>query len=147
MRFTSDVIVDRSQRQVDAFFAEPGNLAKWDRSVARVIPTSEGATAVGFTFDTIAPSGLRMSYRITEHVAGERTSITLERSPMFRAALWTLSYQSLRTSTRIRCDVTFTLRPRYSLLIVPLMLTQRRALRRDLAFLKAAIEAHENVAE
>ena len=144
MHFTSDVIVERSQRQVDAFFAEPGNLAKWDRSVARVIPTSEGATAVGFTFDTIAPSGMRMSYRITEHVPGEHTSIALERSPMFRAALWCLSYERVPSGTRIRCDVTFTLRPRYSLLIVPLLLTQRRALRRDLTFLKAAIEADEN---
>ena len=61
MHFTSDVIVERSQRQVDAFFAEPANLAKWDRSVAQVIPTSTGETAVGFTFDTIAPSGMRMS--------------------------------------------------------------------------------------
>jgi hypothetical protein len=145
MHFTSDVMVERSQRQVDTFFAEPANLAKWDRSVARVIPTSEGATAVGFTFDTIAPSGLRMSYRITEHIPGERTSIALERSPMFRAALWCLSYQRLPSGTRIRCDVTFTLRPRYALLIIPLLLTQRRALRRDLTFLKAAIEAHEGV--
>jgi hypothetical protein len=145
MHFTSDVIVERSQDQVDAFFAEPSNLARWDRSVARVIPTSEGATAVGFTFDTVAPSGMRMSYRITEHVPGERTSIALERSPMFRAALWCLSYEKLPSGTRIRCDVTFTLRPRYSLLILPLLLTQRRALRRDLTFLKAAIEAHDGV--
>jgi len=43
--------------------------------------------------------------------------------------------------------VTFRLRPRYSLLIVPLLLTQRRALRRDLSFLKAAIEAPENIDE
>jgi hypothetical protein len=145
MHFTSDVIVERSQDQVDAFFAEPSNLARWDRSVARVIPTSEGATAVGFTFDTVAPSGMRMSYRITEHVPGERTSIALERSPMFRAALWCLSYEKLPSGTRIRCDVTFTLRPRYSLLIIPLLLTQRRALRRDLTFLKAAIETHDSV--
>ena len=64
---------------------------------------------------------------------------------MFRAALWCLSYEKLPSGTRIRCDVTFTLRPRYSLLIIPLLLTQRRALRRDLTFLKAAIEAHDGV--
>ena len=143
MHFTSDVVVERSQRQVAAFFAEPANLARWDRSVAQVIPTSAGPTAVGFTFDTIAPSGLRMSYRITEHVPEQRTSIALERSPMFREALWGMNYQTVPAGTRIRCDVTFTLRPRYWLLIIPLLLTQRRALRRDLTFLKVAIEAYD----
>jgi hypothetical protein len=143
MYFTSDVIVKRSQRQVAAFFAEPANLARWDRSVAQVVPTSDGAAAVGFTFDTIAPSGLRMSYRITEHVPEERTLIALERSPMFGKALWGMSYQTVPAGTRIRCDVTFTVRPRYWLLIIPLLLTQRRALRRDLTFLKVAIEAHD----
>lgn len=143
MHFTSDVVVERSQRQVAAFFAEPGNLAKWDRSVAQVIPTSAGPTAVGFTFDTLAPSGLRMSYRITEHVPEEHTSIRLESSPMFREAVWQMRYETVAVGTRIHCDVDFTLRPLYWFLSVPLLLTQRRALRRDLTFLKEAIEAHE----
>jgi hypothetical protein len=147
MHFTSDVVVERSQRQVAAFFDEPENLAKWDRSVAKVVPTSDGTTAVGFTFDTIAPSGLRMSYRITEHVPEEWTSIALENSPMFREAVWRMAYETVPIGTRIRCDVTFTLRPRYWFLIIPLLLTQRSALRRDLSLLKDAIEAHESNAD
>ena len=146
MQFTSEVVVERSQRQVAAFFAEPSNLAKWDRSVARVVPTSEGTTAVGFTFDTIAPSGLRMSYRITEHAPEERTSIALESSPMFREAVWKMTYETIPIGTRIRCAVNFTLRRRYWLLIIPLLLTQRSALRRDLTLLKDAIEANESSA-
>ena len=125
MHFTSEVVVERSQNQVAAFFAEPANLAKWDRSVAQVVPTAEGTAAVGFTFDTIAPSGLRMSYRITDHVPEERTSIALESSPMFRDAVWTMTYETVPIGTRIQCDVSFTLRPRYWLLIIPLLLTQR----------------------
>src|SRR5262245_38381716 len=66
MRFSRDVVVARSVADVAAFVDQPSNLARWDRSVARVEPTSPGATAVGFTFDTIAPSGMRMSYRIAE---------------------------------------------------------------------------------
>jgi Polyketide cyclase / dehydrase and lipid transport len=147
MHFTSDVVVERSQRQVASFFAEPDNLAKWDRSVARVVPTSEGTTAVGFTFDTIAPSGLRMSYRITEHVPEERTSIALESSPMFREAVWRIGLETVSVGTRIQCDVNFTLRPLYWFLIIPLLLTQRSALRRDLSLLKDAIEAHESNAD
>lgn len=80
---------------------------KWDRSVARVEPTSSGETAVGFTFDTIAPSGLRMSYRITANEPDKGSSIEL---------------------------VAF-------FLAIPLLLTQRKALARDLQFLKQAIEA------
>jgi hypothetical protein len=93
MQFTSEVVVERSRSQVAAFFAEPNNLAKWDRSVAQVIPTAEGTAAVGFTFDTIAPSRLRMSYRITDHVPEESTSVALESSPKFRDAIW---YNDLR---------------------------------------------------
>lgn len=144
MHFTSDVVVERSQHQVAAFLAEPANLAKWDRSVARVVPTSQGTTAVGFTFDTIAPSGLRSSYRITEHVPQKRTSIALEGSRMFNEAVWRMTYEAVPIGTRIQCDVDFTLRPRYWFLIIPLLLTQRSALRRDLTFLKDAIEAHES---
>lgn len=61
MRFESDIVVERSLSDVASFFDEPTNLARWDRSVARVEPTSAGGAAVGFTFDTIAPTGLRMS--------------------------------------------------------------------------------------
>lgn len=146
MHFTCDTIVERSRRHVAEFLAEPANLAKWDRSVVQVIPTSAGPVAVGFTFDTIAPSGLRMSYRITEHVHDAGSSIALERSPMFRTAVWAMSYETVPVGTRIRCEVTFTLRPRYWLLHIPLLLTQRRALRRDLTHLKEAIETHESAA-
>jgi hypothetical protein len=40
--------------------------------------------------------------------------------------------------------VNFSLRTRYWFLIVPLLFAQRNALRRDLTFLKDAIEAHDS---
>jgi hypothetical protein len=46
----------------------------------------------GFTFDTIAPSGMRMSYRITEHEPRRHTTIELCESRMFRRALWRIQY-------------------------------------------------------
>ena len=141
LHFESDIVVERSSRDVAEFFDEPSNLAKWDRSVARVEPTSTGHTAVGFTFDTIAPTGLRMSYRITEHEPERQSTIELVSSRMFRTAVWRMRYDPVPGGTRITCAVDFTLRPLYFFLVVPLVMTQRRALARDLSYLKAAIES------
>jgi len=140
MRFTSDVTVARSLADVGAFLDEPSNLARWDRSVARVEPTSSGGTAVGFTFDTIAPSGMRMSYRITEHEPGHYTAIELCGSRMFRRAIWRMGYDVVPGGSRITCQVDFELRWRFFALMVPLILMQRSALRRDLDCLRRALE-------
>ena len=147
MHFHSDIVVERSLHAVASFFSEPGNLAKWDRSVARVVPTSVGTSAVGFTFDTIAPSGMRMSYRITEHEPERGDTIELVSSKMFRSAIWRMRYDPVPAGTRITCHVDFILRPLYFFLMVPLLITQRKALARDLTFLKEAIERETGAAE
>lgn len=95
---------------------------------------------MGFTFDTLAPSGMRMSYRITEHDAERGSTIELISSAVFRTAVWQMTYDAVPSGTRITCSVDFTLRPRSFYLIVPLALMQRKALSRDLAYLKQAIE-------
>ena len=140
MRFESHIVVERSLSDVSSFFDEPSNLARWDRSVARVEPTSTGGAAVGFTFDTISPTGLRMSYRITEHEPERGSVIELLSSPMFKRATWRMMYEPVRAGTRVTCEVDFTLRPLYLFLVVPLVLTQRKALARDLTYLKQSIE-------
>lgn len=141
MHFHSDIVVDQPLHAVTTFFDDPQNLVKWDRSVARVEPTSSGETAVGFTFDTIAPNGQRLSYRITSHDPGRQSTIELMPSKMFTRAIWVMSYDELASGTRITCGVDFHLRRRYFFLVVPLILSQKKALARDLASLKSAIEA------
>jgi len=141
MRFTSEVTVACSLAEVAAFLDDPSNLARWDRSVARVEPTSSGTSAVGFTFDTVAPSGMRMSYEITEHEPLRHTRIELRGSRMFRRAVWRMQYDAVPVGSRIICQVDFQLRGLYLALIVPLVLLQRSALRRDLQCLKQALEA------
>ena len=141
MHFQSTVLVERPLDSVIEFFDDPQNLVKWDRSVARVEPTSSGETAVGFTFDTIAPTGLRMSYRITAHEREKGSSIELVSSKMFRSAVWRMRYEPVGAGTAVTCHVDFRLRPVFLFLAIPLLLTQRKALARDLQFLKQAIEA------
>jgi hypothetical protein len=143
MHFQSDIVVNRSVDAVTTFFDDPQNLVEWDKSVARIEPTSSGETAVGFTFDTFAPNGQRLSYRITEHEPGRQSTIELMPSKMFKRAIWVMRYDRLSSGTRITCEVYFTLRPQFFFLVLPLLLTQRKALARDMTSLKTAIEAVE----
>jgi hypothetical protein len=102
-RLESSILVMQTVDHVWAFFEDISNLPKWDRSVARVVPTSPGPIGLGYTFDTIAPSrgsgaqkeGLRMSYRITEIAPKQRYSVLLVVSTMFKDALWTFVLENL----------------------------------------------------
>jgi len=54
MHLQSQLDVDYSIDQVTKFFYEPSSLAKWDRSVAQMIPASTSGPAVWhFQFDPI----------------------------------------------------------------------------------------------
>jgi hypothetical protein len=139
MQFESQIEVARDLQDVARFFDDPLNIARWDKSVARVIPTSTGPTGVGSTFDTIAPSGMRMSYRIIEHEPDHGAAELME-SRIFRQAVWRMQLTPVPGGTRVICRLEFRLRPRYLLLIVPLLLTQRRALQSDLVSLKQVLE-------
>ena len=143
MHFQSDIVVERSRHAVTTFFEDPQSLVMWDKSVAKIEPTSSGTAAVGFSFDTIAPNGQRLSYRITEHEPGRQSTIELMPSKMFKRAIWVMRYHQLTSGTRVTCEVDFTLRPHYLFLLLPLVLTQRKALARDMASLKSAIEAND----
>jgi Polyketide cyclase / dehydrase and lipid transport len=148
MQLQAAIVVAQTNQQVWRFFAEPSNLAKWDRSVAQVIPTSPEPFGVGSTFDTIAPEspsrprkeGMRMSYRITEYVPNRQMKIRLTNSPMFTFAEWMMATEPLSEGVRITCQLDGTLSLRYSLLLPILLLTYRGAFRRDLTALKQAIE-------
>jgi hypothetical protein len=140
MHLESSVVVSQALERVWAFFVDPANLPRWDRSVATVIPTSPSTVGAGATFDTIAPSGMRMSYRVTDLVPRQRAEIRLVNSNMFKEALWTFIFEPLAEGVRINCQVDFTPRLRYSFLTPVLLLTYKDAFRRDLTYLKQALE-------
>src|SRR5688572_5758870 len=64
----TETTTSMSREEAWRFFENPQNLATWDKSVAKVEPTTNGQPGVGYTFDTIAPvrtgqkEGERMSY-------------------------------------------------------------------------------------
>ena len=138
MHLQSHITVPQDIEHVSKFFFEPSNLPKWDRSVASVVPTSSVA-GVGSSFDTIAPSGMKMSYRVTELEYGRSTKIALSNSKMFKKALWHFQFDPESKGTKITCHVYFKLRAGYFLL-APILYLNRNALFRDLTFLKDALE-------
>lgn len=146
MHLQSSIIVPQPLQQVWALFEDPYFLPKWDRSVAEIVPTSgdDHHAAVGFTFDTVAPKkawqkeGLRMSYRIIENIPGYQTKIRLERSPMFKDAVWTMRFEAAPQGTLITCLVDLKLRAHY-FFMVPLLWLNKGALLTDLSILKGVI--------
>src|SRR5262249_15665672 len=117
MRLQAAIVVERTNEQVWRFFNDPDNLARWDRSLARVVVTSADPFIVGSTFDTIAPArnsshneGIRMSYRITDLVPNHQAKIVLTSSPLFAHAEWIMITDPAPRGVRITCQLDFTLR-------------------------------------
>jgi hypothetical protein len=148
MHLSENIIVEQPAERIWALFNDPYFLPKWDRSVETIIPTSTNAAhAVGFTFDTIAPlkkgqkKPLRMSYRIIEDIPGCQTKIQLEKSNMFRRAVWTMRVETVEAGCRVTCEVDLAVRPGY-FFMVPLLLLNKKALMTDLEYLRKAINTH-----
>ena len=139
MHLQSKLQVDYTIDQVTNFFYEPSSLAKWDRSVAQMIPASTSGTAVGSTFDTIAPSGMKMNYEIIEFDSERSVKIQLNNSKMFKKAVWHFQFDPMGTGTAITCHVYFTLRLPY-IFLYPVLYFNKQALSRDIGFFKTALE-------
>lgn len=152
MHFQAAIVVARTNEQVWSFFNEPSNLVKWDRSVAQVILTSAEPFGVGSTFDTIAPvtkararqEGFRTSYCITEYVPHSQMHLRNTSSQLFSFAEWIMTTEAVSDGVRILSQFEGTLRLRYSFLLPVFLLLYQAAFRRDLTYLKQAIEQNEH---
>ena len=133
MHLQSKLKVDYTIEQVTKFFYEPSSLTKWDRSVAQLIPVSSSGVAVGSTFDTIAPSGMKMNYEVVEFDSERSVKIRLNNSKMFKKAVWHFQFDPVDTGTVVICHVYFTLRLPYFFLYTVLYFN-KQALLRDLGY-------------
>jgi hypothetical protein len=137
------IVVRRSLESVGAFLEDPRNLVKWDRSVARVVP-SEGLMGLGYTFDTIGPSsraeGKRSCYRIVEFQPNRLGRAELVNPGPFKSATWLMRVESAAEGTTVTCGIELAFSWR-SLVLAPVLWLSRGALMRDLVFLKQAIES------
>lgn len=146
------VLVRRPPDAVWAYLGNVGNVAAWDRGVARTAVTSGLESAVGLEFDTFAhPRGNdksgewgKMSYRVTE--ADPTTGCTVQltssggNARFFRSAEWRFRVEPAPEGSTVFCAAHFALRRRY-VILAPLFLSMKSAIRRDLEQLKRKLEA------
>ncbi|HZE86747.1 MAG TPA: SRPBCC family protein [Methylomirabilota bacterium] len=146
MHLVSKIIIQKPLDEVWKFFQDPYSLAKWDHSVETVVPTTKGSVRLGYTFDTIAPvkpgstkEGMRLHYEIIEFEPRKQVKIALKDSSTFKEAVWQMEFEVTPEGTQVACHVVFTPWLRY-LFLVPLMWVNRRAIFRDLGYLKEELE-------
>jgi len=136
MKLKSKIIVEQSFEQVANFFDDVSNLAKWDRSVSKVIITPD-ANKIGSTFYTLSPKGIKTSYRVTEYGRCKtyRAKALLVDSRIFKYCLWDNIIEPVAKGTQIQINVELKLRLLFFFL-APILYFNGRALARDLSYLK-----------
>jgi len=102
-----------------------------------VLPNGSGAT-----FETIAPSGVKMRYQVVEFNAVNGVKIKLLESKMFRDAIWHFELETVGDGTKIICHIYYKLKSLYWFL-APVLFFNKGALLRDLHFLSDAINEYE----
>lgn len=144
VQLRAETVVSLSPGQTWEFFQDPNNLAKWDRSVAKVEVTTSAPIGVGYTFDTIGPErpngAERSSYRIAEFTPKRSTRIDLVNSDQFQRASWYTRLEPVDGGTRVVIDIEFAPKPQYFFL-TPVLYLSRDNLTTDMEYLHDQIEA------
>lgn len=152
MHLEACVHIRRSPEDVWTYLGDVSNVAAWDRGVSRTEASSATPPGVGFEFETFAHSRGRsrdgawgkMSYRITEidPIRGCTIQLTSKsgNARYFKSAEWRFRVEPEQEGSRVFCVAAFTLRWQY-LLLAPIFLSMKSAIRRDLEQLKTKLEA------
>lgn len=139
MRLTSVINVEQTVEQVWEFLSNPLNSNKWDKSIDHVILPESGFTGLGCKVETVAPSGMRQSFVITEYAPPHFFKFRLLKSSMFKVADLSFLMEKVNKGTRITHEINFKLHFR-SLFLYPIFLfTSKKALGADLEYLKNAL--------
>lgn len=152
MRLEASVHIRRSPHDVWAYLGNVSNVAAWDRGVSRTEASPATPPGVGFEFDAFAHpransldgSWGRMSYRITDIDPIRGCTIQLTSTTgnarYFKSAEWCFRVEAEQEGSRVFCAAVFLLKRRY-LVLAPIFLAVKRAIRNDLEQLKAKLEA------
>src|SRR5581483_9341664 len=99
----------------------------------------QGNETSGATFDTIAPSGMKMTYEVIEMgTNGRSVKILLTKSKIFKKAIWHFEFEPVQQGTKVTCHIYFALKALYFFLYLVLFFNQK-ALLRDLKFFEKAV--------
>jgi len=157
MQLESSVFILRAPEEVSAYLCNVSNVTAWDRGVSRTEVTSTTPPGAGFEFDTFAhPVGKsrdgswgKMSYRIAETDPVRGCTIQLTSSAgnarYFKSAEWRFRVEPEPGGSRIFCAAVFSLKWQYSIL-APVFFFMGKAIRKDLEYLKKAVENSDSLA-
>lgn len=140
MRFTSAITVPQNRAIVWDFLSNPNNSSKWDKSIKEVVLPETGFTGQGCKVETIAPNGLRQSFIVDDFEPPVFFKFKLLSSSMFKKADLSFLLEVVEGGTSIVHTINIELRPSRFLLYPLLLLTQKKALARDMNYLKEALQ-------
>ncbi|MCB0697846.1 MAG: SRPBCC family protein [Chitinophagaceae bacterium] len=140
MQLTSEITVNLDIEQVWDFLSDPLNSPKWDKSVASVVLPEGSFSGTGCIVDTIAPSGMRQSFRVTEFQPPRFFKFILLQSSTFKEADMSFLLEKVSEGTKITHVINFKLHLRSFMLYPVLLLTSKKALGADMTYLKNALE-------
>ncbi|MGI5127931.1 SRPBCC family protein [Pseudonocardia sp. CA-107938] len=146
LRLSAETFVEVPPERVWAFFADPHNLPKWDRSVASIEITSSPPYGVGSTFETISPEQggrvTRTSYRVAELVPGKRATIDVVDPEEFQRATWVTRVEPSGGGTGVLIDVEFRPKLQYFFLTPLLYFSRDNMGITDMRYLNEALAAY-----
>lgn len=140
MHLTSTITVPQTIEQVWNFLSDPRNANKWDRSIKDVMLPPSGFTGLGCTVETITPSGMHQSFIVTEFDPLRKFTFKLLESSMFKSATLSFSFQQIKEGVKIIHDIDIKLHLRTFFLYPILLITNKKALRRDMEYLREALD-------
>lgn len=139
MQFTSAITVPQDRAIVRDFLSNPNNSSKWDKSIKEVVLPPTGFTGQGCKVETVAPNGLRQSFIVSDFEPPSFFKFKLLSSSVFEEADLSFLLEVVEGGTLIVHTINIELRRSRFLLYPVLLLTQKKALARDMNYLKEAL--------
>jgi hypothetical protein len=145
MKVEESAVIERPVADVFAFAADPKNDPLWASVVAEARQTSEGPLGVGATFEQVLRllgRRLKITFQVTEYEPNGRLHIG-RFSGRLRSAAGRRTFDPTPAGTRVTFAGEGTSGLFLNLLEPVVTAAARRAVKRDLANLKAVLEARQ----
>lgn len=136
MELVATLEVKQKIQEVWEFLANPINSPKWDRSIASVKIINDNPLTVGSVIETTSPDGMVQTWKLTEYKPNQEFKFILLESNFFKFAELSFKLKNTSKGTLITHHVLMKFNFRYLFLYPVLLLTNKKALRRDLDSLK-----------
>lgn len=140
MRLTTSITVPQSIDQAFDYLSNPYNSNKWDRSILSVNLPSGVFSGVGTVVNTVAPSGMKQSFVVTEFSPPTSFKFRLLKSPIFKLAELGFVFEVIEGKTKITHTIVLEFHF-WALFLYPvLMFTNKKALGADMEYLRKGLD-------